>query len=570
MHKFLMILLMNVAVGAQMLTTDTTDRTTSPAVVNMDTLRQSTAVSVKMYGALGNGSTDDTVAIQAAINSAEVGLNTIYFPCGTYITSAQLTWTVKPLTISPAGGMVGENATCVTIKYTGSSTITAVLEVTTGVPFVYFYDFTIHYIFIEGNAHVSHVLHLVRPSHISFDKVRMWGANPTSGDCLNIFSGVGGTLNIPSCDFFSSTIGSAANPFNGIVLDGASGSDQTTTMSIISPIIELNNQASGGIGLWLKDATQVFISGCQNALNHQGLSVMGTNNTITNCLFENNTVASYIGGNNNKVSGAIFSAFSPVSVRGGSVQIDGRQNKLENSQVQNVVTVLSTASLAAVDDDLHGSFPVDMGIGTRMHNITFTNPGLNSQFPHSCESTPNSLGTNSAAVQNCSGQWIIGGAASLLSPTVFPTGKAWRAIFTGTFGINSTCAGCAAEPRVIEINETNNTITAPDAATLTFAVNGSGNFVVSGGTGIDTFQGSFDFIPDVSSTTSGVNSMKLSGGLSLGGKATATAFGIGSNTAPMVGTPTVGQAACIKAAGPPVVIGYCSTVVSAGGGCTCN
>ena len=39
---------------------------------------------------------------------------------------------------------------------------------------------------------------------------------------------------------------------------------------------------------------------------------------------------------------------------------------------------------------------------------------------------------------------------------------------------------------------------------------------------------------------------------------------------PTVGTPTVGQAACIKSAGPPVVIGYCSTVVSSGGACTCN
>ncbi|CAN5951055.1 unnamed protein product [Sphagnum jensenii] len=36
------------------------------------------------------------------------------------------------------------------------------------------------------------------------------------------------------------------------------------------------------------------------------------------------------------------------------------------------------------------------------------------------------------------------------------------------------------------------------------------------------------------------------------------------------GTPAVGQASCIKAAGPPVVIGYCSTVVSSSGACTCN
>lgn len=43
-----------------------------------------------------------------------------------------------------------------------------------------------------------------------------------------------------------------------------------------------------------------------------------------------------------------------------------------------------------------------------------------------------------------------------------------------------------------------------------------------------------------------------------------------SNLIPQVGTPTVGQAACIKAAGPPVLIGYCSTVVGSGGACTCN
>lgn len=39
---------------------------------------------------------------------------------------------------------------------------------------------------------------------------------------------------------------------------------------------------------------------------------------------------------------------------------------------------------------------------------------------------------------------------------------------------------------------------------------------------------------------------------------------------PTVGTPTVGKASCIKAAGPPVVIGFCSTVVDAAGACTCN
>jgi hypothetical protein len=44
----------------------------------------------------------------------------------------------------------------------------------------------------------------------------------------------------------------------------------------------------------------------------------------------------------------------------------------------------------------------------------------------------------------------------------------------------------------------------------------------------------------------------------------------GSGTVPTVRSPTVGQATCVKSSGPPVVIGYCSTAVGAGGACTCN
>ena|ERR1035438_10366668 len=43
-----------------------------------------------------------------------------------------------------------------------------------------------------------------------------------------------------------------------------------------------------------------------------------------------------------------------------------------------------------------------------------------------------------------------------------------------------------------------------------------------------------------------------------------------TGTVPVAGSATINQAACIKSAGPPTVIGYCSTVVGSGGGCTCN
>jgi hypothetical protein len=47
-------------------------------------------VDVKDYGATGNGVTDDTTAIQAAINGAGVG-GAIYFPPGTYLVSSTIT-----------------------------------------------------------------------------------------------------------------------------------------------------------------------------------------------------------------------------------------------------------------------------------------------------------------------------------------------------------------------------------------------------------------------------------------------------------------------------------------------
>lgn len=53
-------------------------------------------------------------------------------------------------------------------------------------------------------------------------------------------------------------------------------------------------------------------------------------------------------------------------------------------------------------------------------------------------------------------------------------------------------------------------------------------------------------------------------------RSAAGALQLNGNPLPITGTPTAGQAACIKSAGPPVVIGYCSSVVGVGGACTCN
>lgn len=53
--------------------------------------RSTFMANVKDFGALGNGSTDDTVAIQAAINSLPAAGGEVFVPAGTYAVSASIT-----------------------------------------------------------------------------------------------------------------------------------------------------------------------------------------------------------------------------------------------------------------------------------------------------------------------------------------------------------------------------------------------------------------------------------------------------------------------------------------------
>lgn len=72
-----------------------------------------TVVSVKAYGAKGDGVTDDTSAIQSAINAVQTSGGRVFFPPGTYIVSATLNITGNGTTLR------GASRTGATIKTTG-------------------------------------------------------------------------------------------------------------------------------------------------------------------------------------------------------------------------------------------------------------------------------------------------------------------------------------------------------------------------------------------------------------------------------------------------------------------
>lgn len=83
-------------------------------------------ISVKDFGAKGDGLTVDTTAIQAALNRvAALGGGTVYFPPGTYIIDQLLSNTVTGVSLKGAGSQVsilkGTNTTLGLLAFTGSN-----------------------------------------------------------------------------------------------------------------------------------------------------------------------------------------------------------------------------------------------------------------------------------------------------------------------------------------------------------------------------------------------------------------------------------------------------------------
>ena len=95
--------------------------TNSPAIIALSGFGAATTIiNVTVYGATGNGSTDDTAAINNAIRALTSGA-TLLFPCGTYKTTSQLTINVSNITIDGSGCAVIHNFSSGTVTVIGGS-----------------------------------------------------------------------------------------------------------------------------------------------------------------------------------------------------------------------------------------------------------------------------------------------------------------------------------------------------------------------------------------------------------------------------------------------------------------
>jgi len=103
----------------------------------------SPVVSVKTYGAVGDGVTDDTAAIQAAMTAE----NAVFFPSGTYIVSS-------PITLKSNNMVFGAGASSV-ISYIGTTTSQGALYANSGSSSTYVENLVVQNIKVLGSVATS-------------------------------------------------------------------------------------------------------------------------------------------------------------------------------------------------------------------------------------------------------------------------------------------------------------------------------------------------------------------------------------------------------------------------------
>lgn len=244
-------------------------------------------INVLDFGAVGDGATDDTVAIQAAI-AAAVGGAPIYFPYGLYLTSQPIlfnptVFSINPIRITAAPGT--------RIKLTASAAYMISLDgsgITTPgkgwIPAPY-----IENLILDGNSFATDGLLLKNVISGIFNDIRVTNV---TGAGLHLAWAQTCTFNNFTCSYLVEPF--ITQPVNGILVDGPPSAANTFNNAALEGV-----SGAGILGLTMYNT--VFFNGVSEA-NAVGIELGETvdagrvsiDNTIVGMDLEANTVSDII------------------------------------------------------------------------------------------------------------------------------------------------------------------------------------------------------------------------------------------------------------------------------------
>ena len=235
------------------------------------------SVSVADFGATGDGVTDDTIAIQAALNSIPATGGMLYLPPGTYKTTATLTLLAKSnVTVFGAGmGASVINASAVTgnlmvLGYTSGAPSPAVLN-----------NVTLRGFTLYGSATsaMDKIVNYRGINNVVFDAMEFYNGYNEGVYCDGASVSFNG-LTITNCYFHDCNKSSISNGIN------------TNTLGVTDIIIENNRFERMGTGLYVLGQN---ISICNNQfvdIRNTGIGVGESNlalkRSISGCVISGN------------------------------------------------------------------------------------------------------------------------------------------------------------------------------------------------------------------------------------------------------------------------------------------
>lgn len=252
---------------------DTGDLNVRGTLTLLGTGNVAKAYNVKLYGATGDGVTDDTVGIQAAITAATAaGGGIVFVPSGTYVISAALVLGDGVRLIGDGdsyngtGGSVGKGTV---IDNDGTTTPAIRINGATG------YGFEIAYMHILGNGNTDDGIYLV-PSG---------GLSPRSASIHDIsIKSVGRDgIRLSGYSYINLTnVNIASAGQHGIhLVEDVAGTTEYLKMDMV------HADSCTGSGLHIAKGTYVYANNCDFAHNDIGVHI----NSTFNCFFNGLSVS---------------------------------------------------------------------------------------------------------------------------------------------------------------------------------------------------------------------------------------------------------------------------------------